>query len=113
MLDYDHVLKEDPPPEPTDDAAKEVKIKHQEWHKHNIIALIYIKKCMTDAVKGGIPESDLAKVYFSPIADKYKVSDKAETRYLMNKLIRMSFNGQEVLENTPCRELTLPANSKK
>ncbi|KAJ9552018.1 hypothetical protein OSB04_016063 [Centaurea solstitialis] len=30
------------------------------------------QKCMTDAVKGGIPESDLAKVYFASIADKYK-----------------------------------------
>ncbi|KAJ9557789.1 hypothetical protein OSB04_012403, partial [Centaurea solstitialis] len=59
--------------------------KYQEWHKHNRIALIYIKKCMTDVVKGRIPESDLAK---------YKVSDKAETRYLMNKLIGMSFNRQ-------------------
>ena len=49
---------------------------------------------MTDAVKGGIPESDLAKVYFASIADKYKVSDKAETGYLMNKWIRMNFNGQ-------------------
>ena len=42
ILDYDHVLKEDPPPEPANDASKEIKFKHQEWHKHNRIALIYI-----------------------------------------------------------------------
>ena len=54
ILDYDHVLKENPPPEPADAAAKEVKLKHQEWHKHNRIALIYIKKCMTDVVKKGV-----------------------------------------------------------
>ncbi|KAJ9538813.1 hypothetical protein OSB04_031546 [Centaurea solstitialis] len=62
ILDYDHVLKEDPPPEPANTATKEVM---------------------------GIPESDIAKVYFASIADKYKVPDKAETGYLMNKLIRM------------------------
>ncbi|KAJ9567681.1 LOW QUALITY PROTEIN: hypothetical protein OSB04_003647 [Centaurea solstitialis] len=92
ILDYDHILKEDPPPEPTDTATKEVMFKFQEWHKHNRIALIYIKKCMTDAVKGGIPESNLAKVYFASIADKYKIRQKLDN--LMNKLIRMSFNGQ-------------------
>ena len=43
ILDYDHVLKEDPPPEPADTATKEVMFKYQEWHKHNRIALIYIK----------------------------------------------------------------------
>ena len=69
ILDYDHVLKEDPPLEPTDDAPKEAKTKYQEWHKHNRIALIYIKKCITDAVKGGIPESYLAKTYLASIAD--------------------------------------------
>ncbi|KAJ9561277.1 hypothetical protein OSB04_006437 [Centaurea solstitialis] len=94
ILDYDHVLREDPPAEPANDASREVKAKYQEWHKHNRIALIYMKKCMTDAVKGGIPNSDLAKVYFASIGDKYRVSDKAETGYLMNKLIRMSYNGQ-------------------
>ncbi|KAJ9557382.1 hypothetical protein OSB04_011996 [Centaurea solstitialis] len=94
ILDYDHVLREDPPEEPANNATAEVKAKHQEWHKHNRIALIYIKKCITDAVKGGIPESDLAESYLASIADKYKVSDNAETGYLMNKLIRMTFSGQ-------------------
>lgn len=48
---------------------------------------------MTDAVKGGIPESELAKDYFNSIAEKYKVSDKAEVSHLMNALTGMKFTG--------------------
>ncbi|KAJ9562074.1 hypothetical protein OSB04_007234 [Centaurea solstitialis] len=53
ILDYDHVLKEDPPQT--------------------------VAECMNDVVKKGIPDSDLAKVYFASIGDKYKVSGKAKT----------------------------------
>ena len=58
------------------------------------MALICMKKAMTEAVKGGIPDSDNAKEFYNSIALKYKESDKAETGNLMNKLIKMRFNGQ-------------------
>ncbi|XP_024158732.1 uncharacterized protein LOC112166189 [Rosa chinensis] len=94
ILDFDHVLREDPPQEPAANASKETKDKYLQWHRHNRMALICMKKSMTDAVKGGIPDSENARVFFNSIADKYKVSDKAETGNLMNKLIKMRFNGQ-------------------
>lgn len=49
---------------------------------------------MTDAVKGGIPETMYARDYYNSIAEKYKVSDKAEVSNLMNALTKMKFNGQ-------------------
>lgn len=93
ILDFDHVLREDPPAEPIATASKETKDKYSQWHKHNRMALICMKKSMTDAVKGGIPESELAKDYFNSIAEKYKVSDKAEVSHLMNALTGMKFTG--------------------
>lgn len=40
-----------------------------------------------------MPDSENARVYFNSIADKYKMSDKAEIGNLMNKLVKMKFNG--------------------
>ncbi|XP_024171484.1 uncharacterized protein LOC112177427 [Rosa chinensis] len=94
ILDFDHVLREEPPTELAANESKEAKDKYGQWHRHNRMALICMKKSITDAVKGGIPDSEYARVYFNSIAEKNKVSDKAETGNLMNKLIRMKFNGQ-------------------
>lgn len=94
ILDYDHVLKEDPPEELTQTASREAKEKYEKWYKHNKMALIMIKKSMTENMKGSIPESEYAKVFFNSIAEKFKISDKAETNNLMKSLMRMEFNGR-------------------
>ncbi|XP_040364408.1 uncharacterized protein LOC112170970 [Rosa chinensis] len=93
ILDFDHVLREDPPAGLTANASKEAKDRYSQWHRYNKMALICMKKSMTDAVKGGIPDSEFAKVYFNSIAKKYKVSDKAEISTLMNALTGMKFTG--------------------
>ncbi|XP_062003220.1 uncharacterized protein LOC133720766 [Rosa rugosa] len=93
MIDFDHVLKEDPPAEPTPTTSKEVKDKYHQWHKHNRLTLVILKKFMTDAVRGGIPESEYAREYFKNVEEKFKVSDKAEIGNLMNTLITMKFDG--------------------
>lgn len=94
ILDFDHVMREEPPADLPMNANKEIRDKFQQWHMHNKMAMICMKKSMTNAVKGGIPDSEYAKVYFKPIAEKYKVVDKAEIGNLMNKLTRIKFNGQ-------------------
>ncbi|PRQ35627.1 putative RNA-directed DNA polymerase [Rosa chinensis] len=94
ILDYDHVLKEDPPEELTPTASREAKEKFEKWHKHNKMALIMIKKSIPDNVRGGIPDSEYAKEFFNSIAEKFKISDKAEINNLMKSLMRMEFNGK-------------------
>lgn len=44
ILDYDRVLKEDPPEELTQTASREAKEKYEKWYKHNKMALIMVKK---------------------------------------------------------------------
>ncbi|XP_024171677.1 uncharacterized protein LOC112177636 [Rosa chinensis] len=94
VLDYDHVLKEDPPEELTPTASRESKEKYEKWYKHNKMALIMMKKSISESVRGGIPDSEYAKVFFNSIAEKYKVSDKAEIGNLMKSLTRMQYNGK-------------------
>ncbi|XP_062025237.1 uncharacterized protein LOC133741324 [Rosa rugosa] len=93
MIDYDHVLKEDPPAEPTPTTSKDVKDRYHQWHKHNRLTLVILKKFMTEAVRGSIPESEYAREYFKNVEEKFKVSDKAEIGNLMNTLITMKFDG--------------------
>ena len=94
ILDYDHVLKENPPAEITENASKEAKEKYEKWYKHNKMALIMIKKSMHESVRGSIPDSELAKVFLNSIAEKFKVSDKAEVQNMMKAFTTMKFNGK-------------------
>ncbi|XP_024178984.1 uncharacterized protein LOC112184999 [Rosa chinensis] len=94
ILDYNHVLKEDPPEELTPTVSREAKEKVEKWHKHNKMALIMIKKSIPDNVKGGIPDSKYAKEFFNSIAKKFKISDRDEINNLMKSLMRMEFNGK-------------------
>ncbi|XP_061993423.1 uncharacterized protein LOC133711295 [Rosa rugosa] len=91
--DYEHVPHEDPPAELTLTSTREAKDKYAQWHKHNRMALVIMKRSMSEAVKGGIPVAKLAREYFKNIEEKYQVSDKAETGALMNALTGMKFDG--------------------
>ena len=93
FFDYEHVLREDPPVEPAVDSTKDEKSKFQVWQKHNRMALVIMKKSMSEAVKGGISDAEYAREYFNHIQEKYKESDKAETGNLMNSLTTMKFDG--------------------
>ncbi|KAL6195394.1 hypothetical protein ACLB2K_031013 [Fragaria x ananassa] len=48
ILDFDHVLREDPPVEPATNASKEVKDKYLQWHKHSKMALITMSFLASD-----------------------------------------------------------------
>ena len=98
ILDFDHVLKEDPPTAPAANASKETKEKYDTWMKHNKMALICIKKSMNSSVMGSIPDSEYAREYMASIAEKYKVSNKAEIGRLMNKLTGLTYTGGSIRE---------------
>ncbi|CAM8999125.1 unnamed protein product [Rhodiola kirilowii] len=67
ILDYDHVLKENPPAATLpENANKEAKDNCEKWFKHNKMALIVIKKSMTSSVRGSFPDAELAKMGKTP-----------------------------------------------
>lgn len=71
-----YVLHEEPPVEQASQASKEEKNKFQAWHKHNRMAVVIMKRSMSEAVKGGIPDVVFARDYYNNIQEKYKVSDR-------------------------------------
>ncbi|KAM1502254.1 hypothetical protein ACFXTO_027626 [Malus domestica] len=93
LMDLDIATREVSPPEPAADATIDVKAKYEKWQKANRIALLVIKKSMSDTVRGGIPESENAKEFLASIDEKFKESDKAETGNLMNELMTKRYNG--------------------
>jgi hypothetical protein len=56
MIDFDHVLREDPLVDLTDGSTNDQKNKYHAWHKHNRLSLVIMKKSMTEAVRESIPE---------------------------------------------------------
>lgn len=78
-MDFDLVLREEAPAALTATSTTNEKNKFEKWKKANRMALLIMKKAMTESVRGGIPKSDKAKELFNSIAEKFKESDKAET----------------------------------
>ncbi|XP_034200471.1 uncharacterized protein LOC117615492 [Prunus dulcis] len=89
FLDYDFVLKEDPPQEPAADASAETKTKFARWNKANKMAILIMQRAMVSSVKGSIPKSETAKKYYEAIAQRFKESEKAVKSTLLNRLIDM------------------------
>ncbi|XP_048439691.1 uncharacterized protein LOC125477004 [Pyrus x bretschneideri] len=73
LMDLDMATREDSPPEPATDATVDVKSNYEKWQKANRIALLVIKKSMSDTVKNS--------------------RNKAETGNLMNELMWKMYNG--------------------
>ncbi|CAL9020349.1 unnamed protein product [Prunus brigantina] len=94
FLDYDFVLKEDPPQEPAADASAETKTKFARWNKANKMAILIMQRAMASSVKGSVAKSDIAKKYFESIAQRFKESEKAVKSTMLNKLIGMKYDGQ-------------------
>ncbi|KAM5562975.1 hypothetical protein ABKV19_017926 [Rosa sericea] len=93
LADFDHVLKEDPPAELTPQCSKEVRDKYNQWHRHNRLSLVIMKKSISEAVRGGIGDTEYAREYMKNIEDKFKLSEKAETGNLMGSLVNSKFDG--------------------
>ncbi|CAL9012470.1 unnamed protein product, partial [Prunus brigantina] len=94
LLDHDIALREEKPVL-TDESTAEQRLKLERWEKANRICLLIMKKSMTEAIYGGIPDSENAKEYLKAVAEKFKESDKAETGNLMNRLATMKYDGME------------------
>ncbi|XP_009349536.2 uncharacterized protein LOC103941081 [Pyrus x bretschneideri] len=99
LIDFDLGLRENEPTKPTDDAIAEKKNEYEKWVKANRIALMVIKRSMSDLVRGTITELDNAKAYLDSIEAKFKESEKVETGTLMNTLITTKYLGGDVREH--------------
>lgn len=89
---YDVALRE-PEPIVTDESTGDQISKHENWHNKNRMALLLMKRTITETVRGSIPDTEYALEYLQSISEKYKESEKAESSVLMHSLVTMSFDG--------------------
>ncbi|XP_021827532.1 uncharacterized protein LOC110768153 [Prunus avium] len=93
VMDLDLALRDDEPARPAEGASASQRSKYEKWQKANRISLMIIKRAITDAVRGGIPDCKTAKEYLAAIEDRYLESEKAETGVLMHSLTTIRFDG--------------------
>ena len=61
IMDMDLALREDEPARPADGASAIQRSKYEKWKKKNRVALMIIKRHMTDAVRGAVSDLKDAK----------------------------------------------------
>lgn len=72
----DLALRDDEPTGPAEGASASQRSKYEKWQKANRISLMIIKRAITDAVCGGIPDCETAKEYLAAIEDRYHESER-------------------------------------
>ncbi|BFG20844.1 hypothetical protein CerSpe_071180 [Prunus speciosa] len=93
MSDIDYAITQDEPTRPIANSLAEVKRVHEAWRMANKVFLLVMKKTMTKALFGGVPEIDSAKEFMEFIELKFKESSKAETKHLMSRLANTKYEG--------------------
>ncbi|CAL2230513.1 unnamed protein product [Prunus armeniaca] len=99
MSDIDYAITQDEPTRPVANSPAEVKRVHEAWRMANKVCLLVMKKTMTKALFGGVPETDSAKEFMEFIERKFKEFGKAEMKNLMSRLANMKFEGGSVREH--------------
>ncbi|XP_068340499.1 uncharacterized protein [Pyrus communis] len=93
-MDYDLALREDETPAVTTNNTAEQRLKSEKWEKSNRMALMVMKRSISEAVRGGISSCDKAKAFLEAVGAKFKTSEKGEMANLMTTLTSQKFDGQ-------------------
>lgn len=88
------VLTEEAPATPAADASVETRTKFAKWTKANKMAILIMRRSISEEVKGSITESENAKTFIEAIAENFQSSKKAEIGTLMSKLTDLKYNGE-------------------
>ncbi|KAK4835516.1 hypothetical protein QYF36_010828 [Acer negundo] len=87
LLGIDKALKDEESPKPIANSSDEKKAKYEKWERANSLSLKIIRRSISESPNDVVPKTENAKECFDEIKLKYKESDKAETRELMDKLM--------------------------
>nr|CAN60060.1 hypothetical protein VITISV_038796 [Vitis vinifera] len=92
MMDLDMTLREDEPPNPTNESTEAMRAHYAKWEISNRLSLISIKRSIVDHLLGGIPESNNAKEFLVVVANRYQTSDNAEAGHFVDELMNMRYD---------------------
>ncbi|GAV61306.1 hypothetical protein CFOL_v3_04833, partial [Cephalotus follicularis] len=93
ILDLDLALREERPELPAVDNSHEVKDKYDKWERANRMCLMVMHRTMSEAIRGGVPESENASQFLEFVKEKFVESEKADTGTQMTSLTNMHYNG--------------------
>ncbi|XP_016647047.1 PREDICTED: uncharacterized protein LOC107880290 [Prunus mume] len=94
LLDYEMVLTDEALSVPAIDASAETKTKYAKWIKANKMAILIMRRSISEEVRGSIIETESAKLFMEAIAENFQGSKKAEIGSLMSQLTDMKYNGE-------------------
>ncbi|CAL2225434.1 unnamed protein product [Prunus armeniaca] len=77
LLHYEMVLTEEAPATPAADASVETRTKFAKWTKANKMAILIMRRSISEEVKGSITESENAQAFIEAIAENFQSSKKA------------------------------------
>ena len=86
------VLSEDKPPKPIDESTESERVHYAKLERFNCLSLISIKRSIIEHLLGGTIESNNAKEFLVVVGNRYQISDNAEVRNFMDKLMNMRYN---------------------
>ena len=72
IMNMDLAFREDEPARPADRASATQRPKYEKQQKANRVALMIIKRSMTDAVRGGVLDLKVAKAYLGAMEKMFQ-----------------------------------------
>ncbi|KAK3004797.1 hypothetical protein RJ639_019930 [Escallonia herrerae] len=93
VMDLDYALRVDAPATLTAESSTEQKAAYEKWERSNRISLMIMKGSITTAIRGGVPDSDNAKLYLAHIEEQFQGSSKAHATTLITKMVTLKYSG--------------------
>nr|GEY14297.1 UBN2_2 domain-containing protein [Tanacetum cinerariifolium] len=93
VMDLDHVFRIDPPAALTTESTTNQKRAYEQWERSNRMSLMIIRKSISVAIRGAIPDSENAKEYLSSVEEQFKRTSKAHASTLILKMLTTKYDG--------------------
>ncbi|KAK2965309.1 hypothetical protein RJ640_010634, partial [Escallonia rubra] len=77
----------------TAESSTEQKAAYEKWEHSNSTSLMIMKGYITTAIRGAIPDSDNAKLYFAHIEEQFQGSSNAHATTLITRMVTLKYSG--------------------
>ena len=119
LLDLDYSLNNEAPKEPQqgcenyDVLMRGYEIEKAKWDISNRKCLMIIKSSIIEGIRGAMPDSEVAKDYFSKIEDQFKGSSKVYASTLIKRLVNDKYDGTGSIREHIMKMSNMAAKLKK
>ena len=95
ITDINMALREVKPTDLTDTSTAVEKDYFAKWERSNRLSLLAIQGTIPEHLITGLPETTVASLFLTVVAERYKVNKNADAGTLMSKLTGMSYNSAD------------------